>query len=647
MCCSIYVSKIYTVESTYLHNGLSHNSGICIELPNTKPFPIHSIIKRLHICINHYPIFWIVASNYIQLHCIMVLKYTLKIIRCGINKLTIAPIKTQTAKIYEGRWSVTYSRWHSLSTLSFLLSSCTSIQHPLLDMSFVRPQRKRNDLTLADKVKVIQMLNGVFKISQTEVAKKFRCSQSQVCRANKNKAAILQQWEANANPNRKRKREGKDVEVEDALLRWFVNARAKSVPLSGPTLMETAKALAESLGDPDFKPTEGWLSRWKERNNIVFRRVQKKDTDTQSDEDWVRDVLPTILQQYEPDCIYNCNETSLLYSAIPNRTLTLKTEKFTSGKNSMDRITILFACNMSGTDKLIPLVIGHSKNQRCFHGRKVPLPWYANKQAWMTAEIFAEWVKKTDYEMGWKHKKIILLLDNCTAHPSDIQLSNIRLVFLPANMTSFIQPIDQGIIRNFKALYRSQMLKRILQAVDNNADIDSAADLVKQITILDALYMVREAWKNVSQETIRNCFRKGGFSSAVSKDGASENVAETSAVVVPPEGIATDQFEWFVDIDAGLESTRDHADEKICQEVRAAEDDSSAMAELDDKDTDPVPCAAQLQAAFDVIRDWMQVHDFADYSSFMDIEGRVQSFCMHAKKQMAIADFKPVIKLED
>ncbi|KAI8496909.1 hypothetical protein Bbelb_255640 [Branchiostoma belcheri] len=52
--------------------------------------------------------------------------------------------------------------------------------------------------------------------------------------------------------------------------------------------------------------------------------------------------------------------------------------------------------------------------------------------------IFKEWVRIIDVEMGMRRKKIVLLLDNCMAHPHDIPLDNIRLVFLPANTTSLI-----------------------------------------------------------------------------------------------------------------------------------------------------------------------------------------------------------------
>ncbi|XP_035688734.1 tigger transposable element-derived protein 3-like [Branchiostoma floridae] len=220
-------------------------------------------------------------------------------------------------------------------------------------MSFNTPPRKRVELTLADKVKVIQLLNSVPKMSQTEVGKKFGVSTSQVCRVNQNREAILKQWESNSNPNRKRKREGKSGDVEEALWRWFVNARWKDCPLNGPILMEKAKQLAAGLGVHDFEPTEGWLGRWKKRHNVKFFRAhgEKKDADTQSAEDWVRDVLPTILEEYDSEDVYNCDETGLLYRALPRGTLAQKTEKVSGGKKAMDRISVMFCCNMTGTDK--------------------------------------------------------------------------------------------------------------------------------------------------------------------------------------------------------------------------------------------------------------------------------------------------------
>ncbi|XP_067898057.1 uncharacterized protein [Heterodontus francisci] len=139
---------------------------------------------------------------------------------------------------------------------------------------------KRTDLPLAEKVKVVAALQGP-KASYASVAKMFSISKSQVGRISQNRERILEEWRQNANPNRKRKRKGKDIEVEDALLLWFQQAVAEGIRVSGPMLKTKAKEFAEDLGHDDFEPTDGWLSRWKTRNNIVF----KKDSGERHDYD--------------------------------------------------------------------------------------------------------------------------------------------------------------------------------------------------------------------------------------------------------------------------------------------------------------------------------------------------------------------------
>lgn len=90
------------------------------------------------------------------------------------------------------------------------------------------------------------------------------------------------------------------------------------------------------------------------------------------------------------------------------------------------------------------------------------------------------------------------------------------MVFLPANTTSLIQPCDQGIIRTLKDYYRSKIRKRIITLLDETLECEStsalkANDLAKKINVLEALHLANEVWNNISDVTIRNCFRHGGF----------------------------------------------------------------------------------------------------------------------------------------
>ena len=74
----------------------------------------------------------------------------------------------------------------------------------------------------------------------------------------------------------------------------------------------------------------------------------------------------------------------------------------------------------------------------------------------MTADIMKDILSKINGRLVRDQRFILLLMDNAGCHPPDMaeKFSNIRVVFLPANTTSRLQPLDLGIIKKFKTYYR-------------------------------------------------------------------------------------------------------------------------------------------------------------------------------------------------
>ena len=115
-----------------------------------------------------------------------------------------------------------------------------------------------------------------------------------------------------------------------------------------------------------------------------------------------------------------------IYRATPGDSLCYCHEKLSGSKKAMKRITVLCCSNLAGTDKL--LVIGKSIRLRCFKNVNVdnlPVTYRANKKAWMTSQIFTEWLAAWDSYLTKVNRKILLLVDNCTAHPHVSTLKNI------------------------------------------------------------------------------------------------------------------------------------------------------------------------------------------------------------------------------
>jgi hypothetical protein len=99
------------------------------------------------------------------------------------------------------------------------------------------------------------------------------------------------------------------------------------------------------------------------------------------------------------------------------------------------------------------------RNPRYFkHVKKLPVNYNANKKAWMTSSIIEQWIKDLDRSMTRQKRKTLIFADNCPAHPHTQNLKSVTLLFLPPHTTSKIQPMDQGIIMNFKQDYRRRLI---------------------------------------------------------------------------------------------------------------------------------------------------------------------------------------------
>ena len=92
--------------------------------------------------------------------------------------------------------------------------------------------------------------------------------------------------------------------------------------------------------------------------------------------------------------------------------------------------------------------------------------------------------------------KALLVLDNAPTHPQELECegySDIKLLFLPPNITSLTQPMDQGVIESFKRRYRRKLLSEILGKLGNEGSTGLIPAL-KTINMKDVIYMVAKAY---------------------------------------------------------------------------------------------------------------------------------------------------------
>ena len=230
------------------------------------------------------------------------------------------------------------------------------------------------------------------------------------------------------------------------------------------SLFEMAKEKLEDKTEKEetetFKASHGWWDKYSKRMGLGSVKLigEAKSPDHEAAEAFP-DILKEAIEEggYTEDQIFNADEFGHWWKLPPTRTIKRKSRQTAGLKLQKSRSSVLLGGNASGDHKLKPFFIHKSLNPRCFKRVKdksrLPVIWSANKKAWMTATLFEKWftenfIPEVKAYCGRKKIpfKILLLLDNCTAHPDLSHIDpNVKVMFLPPNTTSLIQPMDQGL----------------------------------------------------------------------------------------------------------------------------------------------------------------------------------------------------------
>ncbi|XP_054016463.1 tigger transposable element-derived protein 2-like isoform X2 [Hylaeus anthracinus] len=251
---------------------------------------------------------------------------------------------------------------------------------------------------------------------------------------------------------RQRNKKPMNQELENHLLTWFFEKRTIGAHVTDALLLEKAVQLKEEFGaSSQFKASRGWLSKFKQRNNIRLVRAYDKEASANNngekpsvndndkktnaddneekpssddngekanaddseetlsaddngekataDDNGARQFLTEFYnfmeeEEINPENIYNMAETGLLWKALPVRTLVSKTEKSVNGHTmKKDRLTLGLCANSTGTHKLMPLLIYKCKQPKALRNSmdQLPVVFQAQANALIDQTLFTDW----------------------------------------------------------------------------------------------------------------------------------------------------------------------------------------------------------------------------------------------------------------
>jgi hypothetical protein len=292
-----------------------------------------------------------------------------------------------------------------------------------------------------------------------------------------------------------------------ALAAWFKQAYESNASIDGTHLKEKTFSIAAHLGIANFSDCNEWINRCERRHNIVCETMagENRSVYPETVEDWKSYRQLEEIEGCNLRDMHNADGAGLFFS-LPRSKLSLYEEILPWCYKSKQQVILLFACNADGSDKLPPLVIGKCTSPRCFkNGKRLPTEYKVNTNSWMTTKVFEDYLTQLDRKLGAQNHTVLIFVDQCGTYPKNTTfLSNSEIVFLPANCTSQLQPLDLEIIHAFKCCFRKQLIWKTSH--------DRWGTAPRCYTDEAAMHLITEAWRLITSTAIKNCLVKCGFS---------------------------------------------------------------------------------------------------------------------------------------
>ncbi|XP_071411247.1 tigger transposable element-derived protein 4 [Pithys albifrons albifrons] len=497
--------------------------------------------------------------------------------------------------------------------------------------------RRKKSISIEEKLDIISAVESGEK--KADIAAKYGIKKNSLSSIMKNKEKVLEAFETlRFDPKRKRLRTAFHADLEAALVRWYRVAQGLRVPVNGPMLRLKANELAQRLGHSEFRCSNGWLDRFKARYGLVFRAQPPEAAATTAVDApalGYQNVLPSCLNDYQPKNVFHIQETGLLYQMLPHNTFAFKGETCSVGKLSKERVTVVVGTNMDGSEKLPLLVIGKKKSPRSFKGVKsLPVDYEANDEAWMTSEVFEQWMHKLDGRFQAQQRWVVILVHSLPAYTEVKNLKAVKLVFFPPDSSSCIA-VKQGVIRSLKVKYRHCLIKRFVDSVEGNKEF--------MLSLLDAIEMLHQCWREVTPQTIVKSYNGAGFKLETETNSNDNEEVESdfdliahaqAAGVEFPEGLS---LEEYAALDDGLVTCEVPTNNGMICAKESVSDKAGAFFGDEDEDKDeggrfqgaeqPLPSKNEALSALDTLRKFLRSEDTDE--SLHDSLAHLENFIQH------------------
>lgn len=390
------------------------------------------------------------------------------------------------------------------------------------------PVRKRiyKKLTIYQKLQVIDKLEA--GMTERDIRELFQLPKTTVNNIKANKAKIKECASCITPQVAERTVRPRNLllcATETRLNNWIRKQRESGLSISEKQIRQKAQMLfqcvkTERNAEGEFSASHGWFELFKKRYQLREGYFTGKSSCarlrevTKFKEEFRRIIAE---EGYSSQQVFNCDEVTLNWRKLPNRTCVARTENC-SRYDKENRVALLVGANAAGDVKLKPLLLHRVKSFSVLENigeYSLPAVYRGDNKSWMNRTIFTEWfnnyfapfVAKYNAERGLENKAL-LVMDTSPGRPENLVLDypHIKVVYFPASITSLLQPMEQGVFSIFKSFYLRQIMTKLVASISTSRRDDMTA-YWSQFTLRNAVELIEASWNEVSIETVNSAWK--------------------------------------------------------------------------------------------------------------------------------------------
>lgn len=387
---------------------------------------------------------------------------------------------------------------------------------------------KRKSFSLEQKMEILKRLqNGE---GSTSVARSFNMNESTVRTIKKNEATIRKSINTGTSLNAAKIKsyvgDPFKVMMEKALLIWIEDLAQRKIPVDRSMIKQRALTIYKKVIEQEsnssctdkkmgFAASSGWLQGFLNRYDFNNLNIKGKSefVDKEAVEEFSNSLASVIEQgDYTSDQVFNATKTVLFLKRLPKRSMVEKYNQIANEfKTSNERITFLLCCNASGDRMMKPLIVGKTERPRYLQNvHKAPFHYIVNKKTWVTENILKVWfneclVPELQAYMAERNSKfkIILILEKTLDHIY-LYHPNIKILYLPSNTASVLQPLDQGVITTFKSNYIRHTFQYIFDKLEEESL--TLMDVWKTFSMSDCMNHAIQSLNEIRPMVLNSCW---------------------------------------------------------------------------------------------------------------------------------------------